>query len=119
MEVPRWAHYQKERWDRLVLHYKFLENIKKEHNSLWCEYCGKDELVLYKWDEKRDKNNMATVDHFLPKSKYPTLANEEDNFVIACSNCNEKKKDDIWSEESIKYPRKDIKSWKGSNIKNL
>jgi len=121
MEKPRWAYYGNNsiRWDRVVLHYNFLENVKKEHSTLWCEYCGKDKLVLYRWDEKHDKNNMATVDHFLPKSKYPLLANDENNFIVACSMCNEGKKDDVWAEDTIKYPRKDTKSWKPTQQRGL
>ena len=106
MEKPKWAYYHKERWDRLVLHYSFLKKLEDEHGTLWCEYCGKEELIVYPWDTKPDRSKMATVDHFLPKSKYPDLANEETNFVIACSNCNESKKDDIWDEERILHSRK-------------
>ena len=105
MEKPKWAYYHKERWDRLVLHYNFLKKLEDEHGELWCEYCGKEKLIVYPWDVKHDRSKMATVDHFLPKSKYPDLANEETNFIVACSNCNENKKDDIWEEDRILHSR--------------
>ena len=105
MEKPKWAYYHQERWDRIVLHYNFVKKIEDEHGMLWCEYCGKDKLKLYPWNEKPNRDNMATVDHFLPKSKYPDLANEETNFIIACSTCNEKKKDDIWADDTIQHSR--------------
>lgn len=110
MEKPKWAYYpnNKERWERLVLHFDFLKGVESEHGTLWCEYCGKEELVVYPWDVKPDRSKMATVDHFLPKSKYPDLANETTNFVVACSVCNEKKKDDLWEEETIKHSRKKL-----------
>ena len=108
MEKPKWAYYSKneERWERLLLHHAFLKKIEDSEGNLWCEYCGKSELIAYTWDEKHDRKKMATVDHFLPKSKYPDLANEETNFIVACSTCNETKKDDLWEEETIKYSRK-------------
>lgn len=109
---PSWAYYpnNKVRWDRVVLHFEFLTETEKEHGDLWCEYCGKEKLVIYPWDSKPNRNNMATVDHFMPKSKYPDLANDKTNFVVACSICNEMKKDDIWEESTIKYGRKSIQS---------
>lgn len=112
MVKPRWAYWpnNEERWNRLVLHFDFLTKTEKEHTGLWCEYCGKKELVLYPWDKKPNRSNMATVDHFLPKSKYPDLTNDENNFIVACSVCNESKKDDIWSEDTIKFSRKTFKN---------
>ena len=47
-----------------------------------CEYCGLDLL--------RDRLGFTTgvVDHLLPKSKYPKLADETDNWVYSCPHCN-------------------------------
>ena len=105
MEKPRWAHKYPERWDRLKLHYNFLKKVEDEHGTLWCEYCGLEGLVVYPWNKPPNRSDMATVDHFLPKSKYPDLANEETNFIVACSKCNESKKDDLWTEETVKFSR--------------
>ena len=108
MKKPRWAYHpnNKDRWKRLVFHFDFLKKVEEEEGKLWCEYCGKNELVVYSWDQKPNRKDMATVDHFLPRSKYPDLTSEETNFIVACSTCNEKKKDDIWEVETIKHGRK-------------
>jgi 5-methylcytosine-specific restriction endonuclease McrA len=47
---------------------------------------------------------MATADHFLPRATYPELAKEYSNLKVCCHKCNQKKKDDIWDESTLKYP---------------
>ena len=52
---------------------------------------------------------MATADHFYPKSKYENLKQIEDNLVVCCHNCNNKKGDNLWSVKEIKFPLKKTK----------
>jgi 5-methylcytosine-specific restriction endonuclease McrA len=47
---------------------------------------------------------MATVDHFLPRAVHPELAQEYGNLKVCCHKCNQKKKDDIWDESTLKFP---------------
>ena len=90
---------------QLIFNTKFIQHMEKKHGELHCEYCGKPNLRLYHWkhDKVKNREDMATVDHFLPKSLYPELAQEYNNLKICCYSCNQKKKDDIWSEDEIKY----------------
>ena len=105
MKRPKWSYKYPERWDRLQLHYNFLKKTEVDCGTLWCEYCGLSDLKIYAWYDKPNRLDMATVDHFFPKSKYPELANEETNFIVSCSHCNENKKDGIWSENDVKFSR--------------
>jgi hypothetical protein len=47
-----------------------------------CVYCGKS--LLNTWDSAK----TATIDHLLPRCKYPELGWNVDNLVPACSECN-------------------------------
>ena len=44
----------------------------------------------------RDRNRVhyfsMQLDHLLPRSKYPHLANDPDNFVLSCQRCNNLKR---------------------------
>ncbi len=53
--------------EQLVFNTKFIQSIKERYNELHCEFCGKD-LVLYYWWETNKRGDMATADHFFPKS---------------------------------------------------
>lgn len=103
---PFWAKKNLERWLQLKFNIEFLKKTKLEHGELHCEYCGKKDLVIYEWCEKTNNDNVATVDHFYPKSKYEDLKMNEDNFVVSCYSCNSQKEDKIWPKENIKYPFK-------------
>jgi len=81
-----------------------LKKINKKEGSLHCEYCGKDDLKVYDWCEKVKLSDVATVDHFYPKSKYKELKKNEKNFIISCYKCNNKKRDKLWEIEKIKFP---------------
>jgi 5-methylcytosine-specific restriction endonuclease McrA len=102
--IPSWAKKNPQKWEQIEFNKNYLKGIESEHGSLHCEYCGKEDLIIYEWYEKRDDNVVATVDHFLPSSKYQNLKKDPNNFVVSCYSCNNKKRDDIWEVETIKYP---------------
>lgn len=102
---PSWAYGKEERWNQLEFNKNFLRKVENECGTLFCEYCGKGDLVIYEWWEKSNHTIMATVDHFYPVSKFNKLKQNEKNFIVSCVVCNTKKKDDIWDVESIKHPR--------------
>lgn len=106
---PFWAKKDKEKWSQLQFNLNFLKEQKLEHGEIHCEYCGKKSLVIYDWFETLDVNKVATVDHFYPKSKYEDLKKDKRNFIISCYSCNNKKKDDIWDFNEIKFPLSDDK----------
>src|SRR5436309_14711527 len=47
-----------------------------------CAYCGR--LLLNTWDAAK----TATIDHLLPRCKYPERGWSVDNLVPACAECN-------------------------------
>jgi 5-methylcytosine-specific restriction endonuclease McrA len=83
-----------------------------------CCYCGK--RMFYSWEKdkkyrKKHLNDLATVEHIVPKSKGGS--NHQDNTVIACGGCNVKRGNtnlDVWlkkletmsSSERKKTPKK-------------
>ena len=77
---PFWAKKKRIRWDQLKFNLSFLKETLSSNGELHCEYCGKQSLVIYDLCEKVDLSNVATVDHFYPKSKYQSLKKDKDNF---------------------------------------
>tara|TARA_R110000822_G_scaffold28023_2_gene83220 strand:+ start:1549 stop:1908 length:360 start_codon:yes stop_codon:yes gene_type:complete len=106
---PFWAKKNIEKWGQLKFNIDFLKKMKKENTTLHCEYCGKKDLKVYDWCQKVNIKNVATVDHFYPKSKYGYLKQVEGNFIISCYKCNNKKDDKLWEIEKIKHPMNDVK----------
>lgn len=93
-----------EAFEQLVFNTKFLEGILKEYGELHCEYCGKQGLVIYRWNDRfLDRKKMATTDHILPVSLYPDLAKDISNLAVACDACNKKKATNLWER---KFPYK-------------
>jgi 5-methylcytosine-specific restriction endonuclease McrA len=74
---------------------KVLARIKKDNKGkLTCVYCGQKNLVMNFNKKGLPKKMKATLDHVIPRSK----GGKEyclKNLVVACSSCNEKKKDKI------------------------
>jgi 5-methylcytosine-specific restriction endonuclease McrA len=101
---PFWAKKNTDKWLQLEFNIEFLKKTKLKHGGLHCEYCGKENLIVYEWCEKINHENVATVDHFYPKSKFEDLKMDENNFVVSCYNCNSKKRDMILSVDEIKFP---------------
>lgn len=100
---PNWSKNNLNKWSQLKFNISFLREEEDKYSKLFCEYCGTP-LRIYDWCEKTNINDVATVDHFLPKSKYDHLKTNGVNLVISCHSCNNKKKDEIWSTNRIKYP---------------
>lgn len=53
-----------------------------------CAYCYR-EMILEGPSNRRQKSNLATIDHVIPKSEGGPLSYE--NTVAACSKCNNKR----------------------------
>jgi len=90
---------KKDHWDQLWFNYRFLKDKELDYGPLWCVYCGKEDLRVYRFDEKQNYANMATADHFIPKSKAPLLARSRKNLRVACWHCNNKKAAQEWKEK--------------------
>jgi len=104
MKKPWWAKKNEEKWQQLLFNYNLLKEIEKNKGELQCEYCGEKNLKIYRWDEKV-KDDVATIDHFLPKSQYPELSKDPKNLLVACHSCNNKKGDTIVEKTEIKFRR--------------
>lgn len=89
------------KFKQLLFNTYFLRKIKSKYGNLHCVYCGKKNLKIYHWNERRcHRDDMATADHFIPKSINPDIfAMDESNLRVACSNCNNKKADYYWDEK--------------------
>ena len=94
------------KFEQLLFNTYFLRKMKSKHKSLHCVYCGKKNLRIYHWKEYTgNKKNMATADHFIPKSLNPAIfAMDEDNLRVACFDCNTKKQNYYW-DEKFPYPK--------------
>jgi hypothetical protein len=77
----------------------FLLKTREKEGKLWCSYCGKEELMIYGFHESKQKENMATTDHFIPSSKG---GGHEKNLVVACNACNSKKRSMIFPLNSLR-----------------
>jgi 5-methylcytosine-specific restriction endonuclease McrA len=106
---PFWANKNKDKWDQLQFNTEFLKKVESECGELRCEYCGKENLKIYEWCHKTNLSDVATADHFYPKSKYPNIKQNEYNLVVSCYTCNDKKRDGIWLLDEIKFPLKNTK----------
>ena len=86
----------------------FLRRMLSTYKKLHCVYCGRRSLKIYHWLEYAGKRrDMATADHFIPKSVDKLLAMDENNLRVACLLCNDKKKDHYWNEK-FPYPKRRI-----------
>lgn len=94
------------KFKQITFNTEFLYGILNEYNELHCEYCGKPDLIIYDWFERNKiKDQMATADHFFPKSlDRALLAMEIKNLVVCCFNCNNKKADKIWKTDTLRFP---------------
>lgn len=106
--IPMTDEYVIERFKngkQLVFNTKFIQSIKERHGELHCELCGKENLVLYYWWQDNNRTDMATADHFFPKSlDKERLSFEKRNIVVACDGCNSKKKAQVQDINSVKHP---------------
>lgn len=88
-------------WAQALFNYKWLKDMELDYGPLWCCYCGKEELRIYHFKEKQYLGNMATVDHYIARSKAPELSRDKKNLRVACWRCNNKKADKTWE---VKFP---------------
>lgn len=88
-----------DKWEQLHFNYDFLKDMEIGYGPLWCVYCGKEELKIYHWREKPNYSDMATADHFIPRSEAPELSKVRSNLRVCCWDCNNKKGSDRWKEE--------------------
>ena len=73
---------------------KIYNLLRASANGL-CPFCG--------------ISGVKTLDHYLPKSRYPALSVNPKNLVPACENCNTGKKSSVFQSESDQtlYPYND------------
>lgn len=64
----------------------FLAEEVKKNGVLRCYYCGRDDLKI----NSKNRGDIATVDHFVPKSGGGDPC-AHTNFRVCCSSCNKKK----------------------------
>ena len=94
-----------ERFKQMFFNIRFLKKMRRKYKKLHCVYCGKQGLIVYEFSKTPNKSNMATADHFIPKSLAPHLARDASNLRVCCNPCNSKKGSDLW-EENFPYPDK-------------
>ena len=94
--------YEKKRLQRwLDFRDVLLDAAEARDGCLKCHYCGRADLVREVPDYVRKPKNLATIDHVLPRSKGGQ--DDDDNCVIACFTCNQRKGDNTggeWNEDS-------------------
>lgn len=71
---------------------RLLTQWEEERGSLTCHYCGRE--GLQKVTEGVEPRYQATLDHVMPRAR-GGAEYAEDNLVVACQCCNQKKKDDL------------------------
>lgn len=79
--------------DRADLIDKYLAKSTSDH----CAFCDKDEIIA---------DSGATVEHFKPKSIYPTLAYNYNNLYNCCNQCQKKKdkfSNDLLRPDDVTY----------------
>ena len=86
----------------LFHHFNFLLKEKIKNYGLKCVYCGKDKLLIQPVGFYLPKDRVATVDHFYPKFAYKDRL-DEDNMLVCCQSCNNKKSDKIYSFDKLLY----------------
>lgn len=86
--------------------HEYLNNKLKLEGGLNCEYCGKKYLEIGLRSKKDAHINnanprLATIDHIIPRSLNLIDPLDENNWTVACKNCN-KRKGSLSKEEFIK-----------------
>ncbi len=70
---------------------RLLTRWEEQRGELICYYCNKGPLLK---EEDNSHPMVATLDHVIPRSKGGGEY-DEDNLVVACYSCNNKKADKI------------------------
>lgn len=93
------------KYAKMIFNYNFLLKMKKLYNTLHCVYCNRF-VKIYQFSFRRSrKGDVATADHFLPKSLHPDLEFQESNLRVCCTRCNSRKGQELWEE---KFPYKSL-----------
>lgn len=71
---------------------RLLTRWEEERGTLTCYFCGQDNL--YKVIDNVEPKYQATLDHYFPLA-HGGLRYSEDNLVVACRKCNQKKADTL------------------------
>lgn len=92
------------KYDKLIVNKVNIKLVQK-YNIKCCPYCNENYI------HNREKNSMAQLDHFYPRSKYPIFAICLYNLVPSCSVCNHIKttKDVKVSPHNHKYDFSELK----------
>jgi len=72
----------------------FISAVLREQGQLSCCYCGKKNLKPRGKPNRCDKNT-ATIDHWIPANQPNIDPFDSSNWVIACSECNNAKGDQM------------------------
>lgn len=72
---------------------KFRKKIIDEWAISYCPYCNISPIIEYDNHEK----STAELDHFLSQVDFPMFALSYGNFIVSCSNCNQKFKNAKYS----------------------
>jgi hypothetical protein len=67
---------------------KMLQQARAKHGTIKCEYCGRTNLKMF----TKDKKNLATLDHVVPK-KITRKKIDPGNIKVACCFCNQEKQE--------------------------
>lgn len=70
---------------------RLLDACEARHGCLVCFYCGRRDLVREVPDGVKKPRRLATIDHVVPRSQGGE--DTEENCVIACYKCNQRKAD--------------------------
>lgn len=87
MELDHWFNFRRD----------VFKKVREKHGRLWCHYCGKDNLLedVTEGMGKEEMKKLATLDHIVPRSQ-GGAEYDEDNVVVACYSCNQRKADMNW-----------------------
>ena len=83
-EVAKWLKFRED----------VLDKFEKKHGKVFCEYCGRDDLVREMPEGVKKSARLVTIDHVVPLSKGGGKY-DRDNLKIACFTCNQKKGDSM------------------------
>lgn len=84
---------EKGKYTKLYKSYQSYKRPLLERIGKYCSYC--------------ERPVTLAVEHVKPKSRYPELECDWNNFLLGCSNCNGTKKDKDPSFDSFLFPHRD------------
>ena len=88
--TPRWVHYSNNTGSPQPSD-SYWRRFRQELGTAFLRKCGYCERICAETSESGSR--APTVDHFKPKSLFPSLTYEWSNWIFCCSRCNGKKAD--------------------------